>query len=216
VQSKLQQYFNEHISCAAANTSCLCSLALSTVLSASDALFNNAMSIDPSATPEEPMRPVHDGVLITSTLDSSSPFPQVSKPIIISTVVNEAGPAIYGSITAPIDASTYEMIVNSSFEEAEASNLLAYPAYQVPTLPDGQTADARIQLEQLGTDQIWRCPIWTFARSWTQQGGSVFVAQYTVGSTYPDNKDIPFCSEAGVVCHEDDIKIVVRDLVDFP
>jgi hypothetical protein len=174
------------------------------------------VNIDPSATAEEPMRPVHDGVLITSTLDSSTPFPQVSKPIILSTVENEAGPAIYGSMPSPIDASTYEVIVQSSFAEAEASNLLAYPDYQVPNVTYGQPTDARIQLEQMGTDEIWRCPTWTFARSWTQNGGSAFVAHYTVGSTYPDNDDIPYCFEAGVVCHEDDIEIVVRGLFDAP
>jgi carboxylesterase type B len=209
VQSKLQQYFNEQINCAATDTSCLYSLPLSTVLSASDALFNNAMSIAPSATGEEPMRPVHDGVLITSTLDSSSPFPQVSKPIILSTVENEAGPTIYGSLfPSPIDESTYEEVVQSSYGEACASDLLAYPGYQVPNVTDGQPTDARIQLEQIGTDQIWRCPIWTFARSWTQNGGRAFVAHYTLGATYPDNQDIPYCSGAGVVCHEDDIEIV--------
>jgi carboxylesterase type B len=217
VQSKLQQYFNEQISCVASDTSCLCSLPLSTVLSASDALYNNAMSIDLSATGDEPMRPVHDGVLITSTLDSSSPFPQVSKPIILSTVGNEAGPTIYGSMfPSPINVSTYETIVQSSFGESCASNLLAYPGYQVPNVTDGQPPDARIQLEQIGTDEIWRCPTWTFARSWTQNGGSAFVAHYTLGATYPDNKDVPYCSGAGVVCHEDDIEIVVRDLFDAP
>ena len=159
------------------------------------------------------MRPVHDGVLITSTLDSSSPFPQVSKPIILSTVENEAGPAIYGSFPSPISASTYEEIVESSFGEACATNLLAYPDYQVPNVTDGQPTDARIQLEQMGTDEIWRCPTWTFARSWTQNGGSAFVAHYTVGATYPDNEEVPYCTEAGVVCHEDDIEIVVRDFV---
>ncbi|KAF8503798.1 alpha/beta-hydrolase [Russula emetica] len=208
VQSKLQQYFNEQINCVATDTSCLCSLPLSTVLSASDALCDNAVNIDPSATSEEPMRPVHDGVLITSTLDSSTPFPQVSKTIILSTVENEAGPAIYGSMPSPIDASTYEAIVQSSFAEPEASNLLAYPDYQVPNVTYGQPTDARIQLEQMGTDEIWRCPTWTFARSWTQNGGSAFVAHYTVGATYPDNDDVPYCFEAGVVCHEDDIEIV--------
>jgi carboxylesterase type B len=212
VQFELQQYFNEQINCAAADTSCLSSLPLNTVLCASDALFNNAMNIDSSATWEEPMRPVHDGVLITSTLDSSSPFPQVSKPIILSNVANEAGPAIYGSFPF-LDASTYEEIVNSSFGEPAASNLLAYPGYQVP---NGQPTDARIQLEQMGTDQIWRCPTWTFARSWTQNGGTAFVAHYTVGATYPDNNGVPYCFGDGVVCHEDDIEIVVRDLFDFP
>jgi len=212
VQSKLQQYFNEQINCGATDKSCLCSLPLSTVLSASDALYNNALSIDPSATGEEPMRPVHDGVLITSTLDSSSPFPQVSKSIILSTVENEAGPTIYSLIPSPMDASTYETFVRSWVGEPEASNLLAYPGYQVPNVTDGQPTDARVQLEQVGTDQIWRCPTWTFARSWTQYGGNAFVAHYTVGATYPDNKDVSYCSGAGVVCHEDDIEIVVRDL----
>jgi len=217
VQSELQQYFNKQINCVASDTSCLSALPLSTVLSASDALFNNAMSIDPAATGEEPMRPVHDGVLITSTLDSSSPFPQVSKPIILNTVENEAGPTIYGSMFPyPIDASTYEEIVQSSFGETCASNLLAYPGYQVPNVTDGQLTDARVQLEQLGTDQIWRCPTWTFARSWTQHGGRAFVAHYTLGATYADNKDVPYCSGAGVVCHEDDIEIVVRDLFVVP
>ena len=93
-----------------------------------------------------------------------------------------------------------------------ASNLLAYPGYQVPN----GTADARVQLEQIGTDQIWRCPTWTFARSWTQNGGRAFVAHYTLGATYFDNEDVPYCSEAGIVCHEDDIEIVVRDLFDVP
>ena len=162
------------------------------------------------------MRPVHDGVLIASTLDSSSHFPQVSKPIILSTVANEAGPAIYGSITAPIDEGTYEAIVESAFKEPAASNLLACPNYQVPNATSGQPTDARIQLEQMGTDQIWRCPTWTFARSWTQNGGSAFVAHYTVGATYPDNNGVPYCFGDGVVCHEDDIEIVVRDLFDVP
>jgi Carboxylesterase family len=217
VQSKLQQYFNGQINCAPTDTSCLSSLPLSTVLSASDALFNEAVAIDPSATADEPMRPVHDGVLITSTLDSSTPFPQVSKPIILSTVENEAGPTIYGSICpSPIDASTFEYIVDSSYDETESSNILAFPSYQVPNGTYSQPADARVQLELLGTDQIWRCPTWTFARSWTQNGGSAFVGHYTLGATYPDNDDVPFCFEAGVVCHEDDIEIVVRDLFGVP
>ena len=162
------------------------------------------------------MRPVHDGVLITSTLDSSSPFPQVSKPIILSTVANEAGPTIYGIFHSSINALIYEAFLNSSLGQPETSNVLAYPGYQVPNATDGQPADARIQLERFGTDSIWRCPIWTFARSWTENGGVAFVAHYTVGATYVDNEGIPYCSEAGVVCHEDDIEIVVCDLFDLP
>ncbi|KAH9997150.1 alpha beta-hydrolase [Russula compacta] len=208
VQSKLQDYFNEQVGCSSTDTACISSLSLSTVLSASDALLKNAVGIDPSASQDEPMRPVHDGVLITNTLDSTSPFPRVSKAIILSTVMDEAAPTIYGSFTAPMNTSLYSATVLQAFGEATTPKLLASPYYQVPVLPDGQAADARVQLEQMGTDYSFRCPTWTFARSWTRHGGRAFVAQYTVGATYPDNQGIPFCSGAGVVCHEDDIEIV--------
>lgn len=213
MQSKLQQYFNELVNCSPTNTSCASSLSLNAILSAQDVFCNNAWSIDPSATSAEPIRPVHDGVWVTNTLDSTSPFPQVSKPIILNTVRNEAGPTIYGIFNDPVDPSSYTTIVQSSLGEPRASNLLSSPYYQSPSDP---TADARVQLEKMGTDQVWRCATWTFARSWIQHGGKAFVARYTVGATYPDNSDIPFCSEDGAVCHEDDIMIVVRDFIDLP
>ena len=156
------------------------------------------------------MRPVLDGALIQSTLDSTTPFPPVSKPLILSTVRNEAGPTIYSRFTDPMSTSLYPIVVQSSFGEPKASNLLAFPSYQVPVLADGLTADARVELETMGSDGVWRCPTWTFARSWTVHGGKAFVALYTVGATYSDNEAIPFCTETGSVCHEDDIEIVVR------
>jgi len=210
VQYKIQDYFNKQVNCSATNTSCALSLPLSTILSASDMLCNNAVDIDPSATRAEPMRPVYDGTLITSTLDSTTPFPKVSKPVILSTVVNEAAPTIYGLFTDPMNLSSYEAVVRASLEEPRASNLLTSPYYRVPVLRDGRATDARVELEKLGSDQVWRCATWTFARSWTQHGGKAYVALYTVGATYPDNQAIPYCTEAHVVCHEDDIQIVVR------
>ncbi|KAI0247073.1 alpha beta-hydrolase [Lactifluus subvellereus] len=212
-QSKLQAYFNEQVNCSSTDTTCINSLSLSAVLSASDMLFNNGVNIDPCATQEEPMRPVHDGTLITSTLDSTTPFPQVSKPLILSTVLNEAGPAIYSIFTDPMSKSLYSAVVHASFEEPRATNLLEAPYYQVPVLADGQVADARVELEKMGSDQVWRCPTWTFARSWTRHGGKAFVAMYTVGATYPDNQGIPFCTGGGSVCHEDDIEIVFGTVI---
>lgn len=198
------------MNCSAVDMSLAYALPLSAVLSASDMLFDNAVNIDPAATQDEPMRPVHDGALIMSTLDSTTPFPKVSKPIILSTVLNEAGPTIYGAFTNPMSTPFYEELVDALFEEPEAGNLLASPYYQVPVPSVGNAADARVQLEMMGSDWIWRCATWTFARSWTQNGGRAYVAQYTVGATYPGNQDIPYCTEQGVVCHEDDIEIVVR------
>jgi len=208
VQSELQQYFNTLVNCSSTDRSCINSLSLSTVLSASNTLYQTATNIDQSATSAEPMRPVHDGILITTTLDSTSPFPPVSKPVILSTVVNEAGSAIYGSFPNSINNSTYEEIVLQAFEEPRATNLLESPYYRVPVPSRGQSADARVELEKMGTDQVWRCPVSTFARSWTRHGGRAFVAEFTAGATYPDNDNILFCAEAGVVCHEDDIEIV--------
>ncbi|KAI0273462.1 alpha beta-hydrolase [Gloeopeniophorella convolvens] len=207
VQSELQDFFNQQINCSATDNACINALSLGTVLYASDALYNNGFNVDPSATQEQPMRPVRDGSLITTSLDSTTPFPHVSKPIIVSTVLNEAGPAIYGQFDSPMTASFFQEVVDGTFEEPRASNLLDSPDYQVPTLADGQEADARVQLQQMGTDQIFRCATWTFARNWAQNGGTAFVSQYTVGATYPDNQGLDYCTEPGVVCHEDDIMI---------
>ncbi|KAI0053905.1 alpha/beta-hydrolase [Auriscalpium vulgare] len=208
VQGELQDYFNSQLNCAASDSACLLALSVDDVLNASDALNSNGINIDASATIEEPMRPVHDGTLITSTLDSTTPFPSVSKPVLVTTVQNEAGPAIYTAFQDPIAASFFDEVVQGSFEEPRASNLLASTNYAVPVLADGQAADARVQLEAMGTDQVWRCASWSFARSWATHGANAFVGLYTVGSTYPDNTGVPFCTQSGSVCHEDDIEIV--------
>jgi carboxylesterase type B len=209
VQHKFQAYFNEQIKCSSTDTSCINRLSLSDILSASDMLFNNGATVDPSAQ-AEPMRPVHDGTLIQSTLDSTTPFPPVSKTLILSNVLNEAGPTIYGSFTDPMSTSLYSQVVQGLLKDPRANNVLASPYYQVPVPAYGQTVDARVELERLGTDWVFRCPTWTFARSWIHHGGKVFVSLYSLGATYPDNEGIPFCTETGSVCHEDDIEIVVR------
>ena len=157
------------------------------------------------------MRPVHDGVLITSTLDSTTPFPRVSKPLMISSVRNEAGPTIYSQFTSVLDTATYDVAVNQTFGAPRMGTILAFPSYRVPVLNDGQPSDARVQLEVLGTDYIWRCSAWTFARNWVGNGGNAYVGLYVLGATYPSNEAISFCTEPGSVCHQDDIMIVVRD-----
>lgn len=153
------------------------------------------------------MRPVHDGSLITSPLDITAPFPRQSKTIIVSTVQNEAGPAIFNGIGDPLPESALEMVVNITMGTDRTNKLLASPFYQLPAGADADTFDARLQLISMGTDQIWRCPSWTFARSWAAAGGKVYVGEYIIGATYPDNEDISFCTQGGTVCHEDDIQI---------
>jgi len=151
--------------------------------------------------------------LIQSTLDSTTPFPPVSKTLILSNVLNEAGPTIYGTFPDPISTSLYSQVVRALLGDPRANNVLASPYYRVPVPAYGQTVDARVELEKLGTDEVWRCPTWTFARSWTHHGGKVFVSLYSLGATYPDNEGIPFCTETGSVCHEDDIEIIFGTVI---
>ena len=91
------------------------------------------------------------------------------------------------------------------------------PFYSFP--PSNSVVDARIQLQELGTDYLWRCSAWTFARNWVQNGGTAYVGKYLIGATYPSNQEVPYCTQPGIVCHQDDIEIVVRThvtLCNFP
>jgi len=204
------------LNCNPSDRSCLDALTLDTIIDAQQDLLQNATTIDPSTGQGEPIRPVHDGSFIASTLDSSSPFPRVSKPILISTVLDEAGPAIYSTLPDTIPEDEFPFIVNATFGTTRTNTILASPFYQPSSNPND--SDARTQLQTLGTDYLWKCSSWTFARTWVRNGGRAYVGLYVVGATYPDNSEIPFCTQAGSVCHEDDIEIVVgkKDFFPFP
>jgi hypothetical protein len=168
-------------------------------------LFATAVNLDASADSFEPMRPVKDGSFITSPLDSTGPFPHQTKPILITNVKNDAGSAIFGQFTYPVPASSFDDIVSATFGSPRTELIVSSPFYAV-----GNESDVRPTIEELGTDYIWRCSGWTFARNWVQNGGKAYVGVYTVGATYPGNEAVPFCTEDGSVCHQDDIEIVVR------
>lgn len=182
-------------------------MSIGSILSAQGDLFTNAIGIDPSATQAQPIRPVRDGSFITTSLTSSTPFPPQTKPLLISTVKNEAGSTIYGAFPDPLPEFLFPDVVNGALGPARTNVITSTPAYQSMSLTED---DARPQIEKLGTDYIWKCSAWTFTRNWVQNGGRAYVGLYTVGATYPTNQDIPFCTQAGSVCHEADIQIVVR------
>ncbi|KAI0310187.1 Alpha/Beta hydrolase protein [Amylostereum chailletii] len=207
-QATLQTHFNSLISCAANDTACLNALSLDAIVNASSQQASDAAGIAPSATQSEPMRPVTDGSFITTTLDSTTPFPKVSKPVLLTNVKDESGPTIYSTFPSFLSTGNFNAFVNAFYGEKRAEDVLSSTFYRVPVLADGSAQDARIPLEDMATDGIWRCATWTFARSWAQNGGNVFVGEYTVGAPHPDNANIPFCQEKGSVCHEDDIMIV--------
>ncbi|KAH9950203.1 alpha/beta-hydrolase [Amylocystis lapponica] len=208
-QGTLLNYFNSQISCGSSDSTCLASLSVDDILNAQQNLTNNAASLDPAAGSAEPIRPVRDNELIMNPLDLTAPFPTMSKPILVTTVLDEAALTIYSIFSDPIGQSTYDAVVSETFGQPRTQRLLSNTLYTAPPTPnDGAVQDARPQLQVLGTDQVWRCATWTFARNWAQSGGSAYVGVYTLGATYPGNSDVAYCTQAGVVCHQDDIEIV--------
>ena len=209
VQQKVQTVFNGIINCGGTDTTCLNSLSLDQILSAQDQIYNTAYTdIDPSTTTSVPIRVVRDGSFITSPLDSTAPFPSQSKPLLISNVQNEAGYAIYNTFSSSLPQNALSYIVNLTFGSPRTDQIMS-SAFYVPPVGTAATADAREQLQQMGTDYIWKCSSWTFARNWVQHGGRAYVGMYVVGATYPGNEAVPYCTSNGVVCHQDDIEIVV-------
>lgn len=207
VQTKLLTFFKNQTSCGTTDYACFNSMSVDDILNAGMTLFFGALSVDPSATQAEPMRPVHDGVLITTSLDSTNTMPSTTKPLMLSTLNNDAGQAIYGNNLQPLPESNFFPACVDALGTDRSDTVVQSPFYPAIVLLDG-TIDSRMQLEKLGTDYIWKCAAWTFARNWVSGGGNAFVGVYTVGATYPDNEGIPFCLEDGSVCHEDDIMIV--------
>ncbi|KIP04759.1 hypothetical protein PHLGIDRAFT_129302 [Phlebiopsis gigantea 11061_1 CR5-6] len=214
-QQTLQTYFNGLLPCSATDTACLNNITLSDLLSFQDNLSGSADSLDESTGLGEPLRLVRDGSLITTPLDSTAQFPSVSKPILLTNVKNEAGTSIFGGIPFDLDAGNYQNAVEGTFGQPATNAILNNTNYALPAAAaaanssEATSTDERPLLEKLGTDQIWRCPTWTFARNWVGNGGKAYVGLYVVGASYPGNTDITsFCGESGVVCHQDDIEIV--------
>ncbi|KIY66315.1 alpha/beta-hydrolase [Cylindrobasidium torrendii FP15055 ss-10] len=200
-QETLLDYFASEVSCY--DSSCFNKPSVKNILDAQTALLADAYSLDASTGAGEPIRPVHDGKLITTTLTSSTSFPSQSKPILLFTVQNEATETIYSQFDSPVTASIFNSALNASLGTARSSTLIASPYY---TASNGET-DARPRLEKFGTDFTWRCPTWTFAREWASSGGTAWVGLFTLGEVYPTTT-LEECSTNGVVCHQADIEIV--------
>lgn len=210
----MQNFFNEKFACNPSDDGCASSLSVNDILGASNTLYFGAMSLDPAAGQGEPIRPVRDGQLISYTLTTSSPFPQVSKPILVTTVANEAGPTFYGMFGSPVSEEVFQQSVYWTFGSPRADTVLASQSYRVQT-HEG-VVDARPSLEKLGTDYLWKCSSWTFSRAWASNGGPAYVGTYVLGATYPTNGPISFCTNGLSVCHQDDIPIVVSLGAGFP
>jgi len=170
-------------------------------------LYKTALRTMPVVGQFEPMRPVLDGSFVTTSLDSTTPFPAVSKSILISTVAQEAGSTIYSTYPKALNQSDLIDFCDAFLGPDRAKTILSSKFYPI-------TPDPRAQLQSIGTDYIWRCPSWTFARNWVTHGGKAYVGEYVIGATHPANEDISYCLQPHIVCHQDDIEVVVcRDSV---
>ncbi|KAF8985940.1 Alpha/Beta hydrolase protein [Cyathus striatus] len=156
------------------------------ILNAEGYIFNYAQDFAPAAGNAQPMRPVFDGSFITS--------PSIQRTISKShqAIVNhhcseEAAYAIYGFQypNGPINQTTLTNQCVDSFGAKRAAMVLSSPFYQ-PVPADGR--DMRVQLQRIGTDYLWRCSSWTFARNWARNGGSAYVGEYIIGASYPGMK----------------------------
>ncbi|KAG7451620.1 alpha/beta-hydrolase [Guyanagaster necrorhizus] len=201
-QQTLQSYYNELIVCDSTNSTCWESVSVDEILEAQTTLYNNASAIDASASFVIPLRPVRDDVLITTPLDSTAKFPAVTKPILITSVLDEAAATIYDLFPDIVPQTSFDAILSELLGADRAATVVSSSYYQ------SNESDARDLLVKLGTDYVWRCPDWTMARNWVNNGGSAFVGLFTVGAHYYSNANIPFCQEEGAVCHSDDIEIV--------
>ncbi|KAF9261386.1 alpha/beta-hydrolase [Marasmius fiardii PR-910] len=207
VRQDLRNDFLQRIQCGGSDTSCLNSVSLDSITNATWQTHLNGQSINAAAGVGEPIRVVRDGSFITTPLDSTAPFPPVNKPLLISTVRNEATETVYNMFKDPTPNSFFEVVCDQILGTDRTNTLMNSTVYPQNNLSDG-SQDSRIALEEVGTDQMWKCPSWTFARNWVQNGGQAFVGVWTRGATYAGNEKIPICLQDGQVCHQDDIKIV--------
>lgn len=214
-QTTLQNYFTSQIGCTSTDYACLNGLNLATIIDAQMSTFGAAPTLDPAAGTNVPIRPVLDGSLITFPLDLSGPFPAQNKPLLITSVAQEAGFAIYTFFTQPLPQAILRDISVATFGTNRTDIILANPLYAPTVAPDG-TSDIRPLLQTIGTDSLWRCSSWSFARSWVQSGGTAYVGEYIVGASYPGNEVALYCTQPGIVCHQDDIEIIVRSCVPSP
>ncbi|KAF8315220.1 alpha/beta-hydrolase [Clavulina sp. PMI_390] len=203
----LQSSFYSSLPCTNPTSTSSCSLAQ--ILSSQADLYNNAASIAPAAGASESLRPSVDGSFITTSLTGSS-FSSTLKPLLITNVKDEAAPTIAYNFPYGTPSAYYEPALDATFGDNRTEVLIASPFYG-PTALAAQTPTAdqtRSELTLLGTDATWRCPTWSWARSWAGKGGNVWAGRWMVGATYPSNTGYDLCTESGAVCHQDDIYLV--------
>ncbi|PWN50623.1 alpha/beta-hydrolase [Violaceomyces palustris] len=198
---------------------CLRNQSSEDLLQASYSAYSSLPASDGSYPQGEPWRPVKGSYL---TGDVDSPFGGFSKPMILSTVRNEAGSLIGSNFAATTPGSSliyykddqggasdygfsFPMLAEGIFNQGRGLTLSEQPCYS--TQNDTQTSDSlREALESLATDGLWRCSNQFSALLFDQP--QIYLSQTDLAITYPSNSEIDYCQTDRHVCHEDDILTV--------
>ncbi|CAE6451204.1 unnamed protein product [Rhizoctonia solani] len=196
---------------ACSSSSCQMSVSAAAIISAQEDMRSKVQTMYPVTNSGSPMRPFHDGQLLQYTLTGNS-FPPTTdlKPVLVMTVKDEAAFSIGQALPPDSPAFYLDYVASAYYGQDRTEKIVSSDNYD----PDAYGAQAgysdtdktRTALTQLFTDGYWRCPSWTFSRSWASKGGNVYTGEFQIGATYPSNQDISFCS--GKVCHQDDIYIL--------
>ena len=139
--------------------------------------------------------------MLTSSLTTT--FPSTLKPILLTTVKDEALTGTQLFFGYPVPASNFETSLHFTLGPERAAIVANTPFYPFSPTDD----DVRDVYAVIGTDEIWKCPVWTFARAWAARGGTAYVGEFTLGATYPPNQSFDGCT-SGAICHLDDIFIL--------
>ncbi|EJU00786.1 alpha/beta-hydrolase [Dacryopinax primogenitus] len=151
-------------------------------------------------------RPVVDGQLVqywmqpfsTSYAPASQLLPNNLKALVLTTTSAEAGPADYAdpAFAQPLPYVAFLPILESVLGEPRAGAVANSSYYADPSAANDPTGgDIRNLSVKVGTDQVWRCSNYAFARAYSARGAKVYPP--AVAS---------FCTDtSSTVCHEDDI-----------
>lgn len=172
------------------------------IITAQAQYVNTAFFVTPAASLGEPTHPVLDGSVLTTSLTMT--FPSNLKPLLLTTVKDEALPVTYSVFGYPVPAQDFVSDMTFVLASSTRANALANSTFY-PYSP--YDTDIRPVISVIATDDMWRCPTATLAQAWAARGGTAYVGQFTLGATYPGNEAFAGCTSGGV-CHQDDIFIV--------
>lgn len=216
ISNELGSYALQQLNCS--DIACVRGKSADDVISAEYSAYSNVPAQNPSVPSGEPWRPVL-GSYVTSALEQDAANGQGvpgNKPVIITTVQNEAGSVIGANFEAAPPNSTrmpewydnstslgIQDVMNGFFGTDRSATLCESSTYacdNATAVDDG----IRQRAEVIATDGLWRCAAQTEARNLAGAESKVWLAQWDLGVTYASNTYNDYCAENGAVCHEDE------------